>query len=294
MFTGNGMFSGKDVRRIMRGATSKGQGKGMTSEENTANGQYFSAHPETPDVRRTLKVKLRGHEMNVETSHGVFSMNRVDLGTSVLLRHAPEAPKHGRFLDLGCGWGPVALSLAQESPDAQIVAVDVNERAVELTSHNAQLNGFSNVSAFTPTNMPTDMSFDLIWSNPPIRIGKADLHALLMQYLARLSVGGDAYLVVQKNLGADSLRAWLDSTLNASNAVDVSNASTGQTEDIQPWTVEKTASSKGFRILHLHRNAGDHNPTGHSANDDKTGEGIGNPSNSEHQHPENKTERLAI
>ncbi|MFT8704247.1 MAG: methyltransferase [Bifidobacterium sp.] len=263
----------------------------MASPENTATGQYFAAHPETPDVRRALTVSLRGHAMNVETSHGVFSMNRVDLGTSVLLKHAPEAPEHGRFLDLGCGWGPIALSLAKGSPDAQIVAVDVNERAVELTAHNARVNGLSNVTAFTPEQLPADMSFDLIWSNPPIRIGKADLHALLLRYLARVNAGGDAYLVVQKNLGADSLKVWLDSTLNASSGPD---------EGTKSWTVEKTASSKGFRILHLHRNVGVQRPDGDTAHDGSPVADISqsdtgsSPSGSERQLPEDKTEYLAI
>ena len=91
--------------------------------------QYFSAEPASKDVRRTLNVTLRGHEATAQVSNGVFSGSRVDLGTSVLLKHAPEPPLTGDFLDLGCGWGPIALTLAFESPEANVWAVDVNERA---------------------------------------------------------------------------------------------------------------------------------------------------------------------
>lgn len=221
-----------------------------------SNGQYFSEHPQTPDIRRTLHVTLRNHELDVQTSHGVFSMNRVDLGTSVLLKHAPQAREHGNFLDLGCGWGPVSLALALESPQAQVYAVDINERAVALTEHNARANHCTNVTALTPEHLPADVTFDLIWSNPPIRVGKQELHALLLQYLTRLTIGGDAYLVVQKNLGADSLITWLNQLLNSSPTPDESenDSAPGNASLSNAWTVEKIASSKGFRIIHVHRN----------------------------------------
>ena len=156
--------------------------------------QYFSAEPASKDVRRTLNVTLRGHEATAQVSNGVFSGSRVDLGTSVLLKHAPEPPLTGDFLDLGCGWGPIALTLAFESPEANVWAVDVNERALDLTHANAQANGHTNIHtaqvdesstplpaenqpAFCET-VPSDLTFDVIWSNPPIRVGKEALHTL--------------------------------------------------------------------------------------------------------------------
>ncbi|NMN00911.1 MFS transporter [Bifidobacterium sp. DSM 109958] len=197
--------------------------------------QYFNAAPTSADVRRTLTVTLRGREQRVQVSNGVFSGNRVDLGTSVLLRGAPEPPETGRFLDVGCGWGPITLALAEASPNAQVVAVDVNERALELTSANAKANGCGNVTVLAADAVPSDLTFDLIWSNPPIRIGKDALHELLMTWLPRLNAGGGAYLVVQKNLGADSLIPWLDETLG------------------DDFTVSKYASSKGYRIIEVLR-----------------------------------------
>lgn len=212
--------------------------------------QYFAAEPSSKDVRRTMHVTLRGHEADVETSNGVFSGSRVDLGTSVLLRQAPEPPETGDLLDLGCGWGPVALALGAESPEARVWAVDVNERALELTASNARRNGAANVRvtatdaqsaplAVQPLDvceaMPDGLTFDVIWSNPPIRIGKEALHTLLMTWLPRLKEGGAAYLVVQRNLGSDSLIPWLADSLG------------------ERYAVGKYASSKGFRIIEVLR-----------------------------------------
>lgn len=196
--------------------------------------QYFSAEPASRDVRRTLHVSLRGHDAQVEVSNGVFSAHRLDLGTSVLLRHAPEPPENGTFLDIGCGWGPIALTLGLESPKADIWALDVNERALELTRANAKKLGLTDhIHPAKALEIPADLTFDLIWSNPPIRIGKDELHALLMAWLPRLNPGGYAYLVVQKNLGSDSLIKWLAAELG------------------DDFSVAKYASSKGYRVIEV-------------------------------------------
>lgn len=203
--------------------------------ERPSTTQYFSAQPSTADVRKNLGLTLRGHEVTVESSHGVFSAASLDKGTAVLLKLAPQAPPTGTFLDLGSGWGPLSLALALESPKATVWAVDVNERALELTGRNAAVNGATNVTTVTPENLPTDVTFDLIWSNPPIRIGKTALHELLMTYLTRLNSNGTAYLVVQKHLGADSLIPWLAQELGDS------------------YTVSRFDSSKGYRIIEVVR-----------------------------------------
>lgn len=213
--------------------------------------QYFSANPESEDVRRTLTVTLQGHEVQVETSNGVFSGSRLDLGTSVLLREVPQLPQSGTFLDLGCGWGPVSLAMALASPSADVWAVDVNARALELTAANAAHNGCDHVyvtqcddsgaplpqqSVAGCKTMPDDLVFDYIWSNPPIRVGKEALHTLLMTWLPRLKPqGGAAYLVVQKNLGADSLIPWLAQALG------------------DEYAVSKYHSAKGYRVIEVVR-----------------------------------------
>lgn len=206
--------------------------------------QYFSADPSSKDVRRTLHVQLRGRDTDVEVSNGVFSGSRLDLGTSVLLKQAPEPPEHGNLLDLGCGWGPIALSLAFASPEATVWAADVNERALELTELNTKRNGCGNVRVIRtdadakpvdPTALSPDLTFDAIWSNPPIRIGKEALHTMLINWLPRLSPDGVAYLVVQKNLGADSLINWLADALG------------------DGYAVSKYHSAKGFRVIEVAR-----------------------------------------
>lgn len=197
---------------------------------------YFTAQPASADERREISVTLAGRELTLETAPGVFSPGHVDLGTTVLLRAVPE-PVAGDILDIGCGWGPIALTAALLEPQARITAVDVNERALDLLRRNAERVArtapVAPITAATPDQVPDDARFDLIWSNPPIRIGKSALHDLLAQWLPRLRPGGEAYLVVQKNLGADSLAAWIQQ---------------------QGWGhVEKTGSSKGFRVLRLTR-----------------------------------------
>ena len=205
------------------------------NESTQPNEQYFAASPSSKDVRHEMHVTLRGHEADVEPSNGVISAHRVDLGTAVLLRPAPMPPARGDFLDIGCGWGALSLALAFESPDADVYAIDVNERAIELTEHNAECNGCANIHAGTADDVPEWLEFELIWSNPPIRIGKQELHTLLMTWLPRLAHDGYAYLVVQRNLGSDSLIRWLDEAL-------------GDTYD-----VSKYASSKGYRVIEVHR-----------------------------------------
>lgn len=226
-------------------ATQKAPREAMPQPEASAHGeqkpggrttQYFAGDPLAEDVRRILTVTLRGRDVPMEVSNGVFSTDRLDLGTRVLLRHAPQPPAHGTFLDLGCGWGPIAVALALESPHADVWAVDVNERALDLTRSNAQRNGCANVHVSAADAVPQEVRFDLIWSNPPIRIGKEALHALLMQWLVRLAVGGRAYLVVQRNLGSDSLIPWLQQALDER---------CGE----QSFEVSKDASSKGYRVI---------------------------------------------
>ena len=198
-----------------------------------AGEHYFTAQPAAPSERRTVEVELAGRRLSLVTAGGVFSPDRVDTGTQVLLREAPPPPDDGTFLDLGCGWGPIALSLGLLAPAATVYAVDVNERALELVRANADRAGLANVGAGRPDELPSDLRFDLIWSNPPIRVGKEALHDLLGTWLPRLTDHGEAYLVVQKNLGADSLQRWLRESL--------------------ALPCDRVAVAKGFRVLRVSR-----------------------------------------
>lgn len=189
---------------------------------------YFTGSPATHDARRTITARIWDRELTFTTSTGVFSQDHLDRATAILLRHG-SPPVEGTFLDLGCGWGPIACAVGVVSPTTTVWAVDVNERALELTGLNATRLG-ATVHTALPDDVPDDLEFDHIWSNPPIRIGKASLHDLLLRWLPRLAPGGTARLVVGKDLGADSLQRWLSE---------------------QGWAVERLTTEKGFRILQV-------------------------------------------
>lgn len=194
---------------------------------------YFTAAPASADERRRILVRLDGVDREVETAGGIFSPGRLDLGTEVLLRSVP-APPDGALLDLGCGWGPVALTQALRNPRASVWAVDVNERSLDLARRNAELLGLSTIQACRPEDVPAEVRFSAIWSNPPIRVGKAVLHSMLETWLPRLADGASAYLVVQRHLGADSLQRWI-------------------AERFPDDEVRRAASAKGFRVLEVSR-----------------------------------------
>lgn len=203
---------------------------------------YFSAHEDEPFVEQPLRVRLGGAERDLVSAPGIFSPKALDKGTAVLLDEVPALPESGsRFLDVGCGWGPIALSMGLQRPDAEVVAVDVNRRSLELTRRNAARLGLTGIRPVTPEAVDPRLRFDAIWSNPPIRVGKQVLHELLMTWLVRLAPAGQAHLVVQKNLGADSLQRWLDQALRE--------------REPGAFDVDRAATAKGFRILRVTRAA---------------------------------------
>ena len=189
---------------------------------------YFDEVPGAPSAESVVTVELPDTSFDLCTDRGVFSHGRLDAGTAILLRRAPAPPVRGDLLDLGCGAGPIALTMARRAPGATVWAVDVNERARALCAANAAANAIGNVVVRAPDEVPADVRFDAIWSNPPIRIGKDALHDLLARWLGRLTDEGRALLVVQKNLGSDSLQRWL-------------------TE--QGWPTTRLASARGYRLL---------------------------------------------
>jgi 16S rRNA (guanine1207-N2)-methyltransferase len=209
---------------------------------------YFTARPETGHRPGQVHVLLPDVHLELATDAGVFSPGRVDPGTRLLLDVAADPPsglgeraagagparaQAGRdLLDLGSGYGPIALVLARRAPAATVWAVDVNERALDLCARNAASAGLSNVRCVTPGDPALPATFAGIWSNPPIRIGKQALHDLLGEWLPRLAPGAAATAVVQRHLGADSLHRWL----------------TGQ-----GWDVTRIAARAGYRVLRIAR-----------------------------------------
>ena len=194
---------------------------------------YFTADPSTPFRRVPVRANVWGHWLELTSGSGVFAQGRLDIGTGVLLREASPPVAAREVLDLGCGYGVIGLAVAVAVPEARVTAVDVNERALLLARENAQQLGVSDrFRAVLPDEVDEEATYDEIWSNPPIRVGKDALHALLLQWLPRMRPGGRAVLVVGKNLGSDSLAAWLGE---------------------QGYPTEKLASAKGFRVLESRR-----------------------------------------
>jgi 16S rRNA (guanine1207-N2)-methyltransferase len=216
---------------------------------------YFSPRPGAPHRPGLVRVVLPDVYLELATDAGVFSPGRLDPGTRLLLDCSPAPPSSGDLLDLGCGYGPIACVLAKRSPGATVWAVDVNERALELCARNAAAAGLSNVRCVLPGDPSVPPRLAGIWSNPPVRIGKAALHDLLSAWLGRLSDGGlsddglsgaslsgaslsgaslsgdgQAWLVAGRNLGADSLHRWLAE---------------------QGWTVTRRAARTGYRLLQV-------------------------------------------
>lgn len=202
-----------------------------SAEQQTPADHYFTGSPESPAAQRHVEFQVAGRPLRLLAASGVFSAGRLDPGTAVLLRKAPLPKGPGVYLDLGAGYGPIACALASSAPAARVYAVEVNSRALELLRRNARNLGVADrLTAGTPDEIPDDVTFDQIWSNPPIRIGKSALHALLDRWLPRLRPDGVAWLVVARNLGGDSLQARLTA---------------------QGWRVDRHASQKGYRVLRV-------------------------------------------
>ena len=191
---------------------------------------YFSEQPTGEFKPKKIFTAIDGQRVELFTAGGTFSPDHMDTGTAILLEHADQAPSTGNLLDLGSGWGPIALTLAKKNPEATVWAIDVNERSLELTRMNAEKLGLANIRAVHIDDVPADLKFTGIWSNPPIRVGKEALHEILTKWLVRLEDECEAYLVVSKDLGADSLLKWMQTEF----------------ENLQSERIE---TAKGFRII---------------------------------------------
>ncbi len=202
----------------------------MAADPDASPGEhYFTSRPDAPSEPMTVHLALPDLRADLATDRSVFSPRQVDPGTRILLVDGPPiAAPTGRLLDLGCGYAPIAYALARRAPASEVWAADVNERALGLAEQN--LAACPNAQVRHVDDVPDDLTFDEIWSNPPIRIGKVALRRLLVTWLARLAPRGRAVLVVQRHLGADSLAEWL------------------RTEG---WDVTRLRSRMGYRILEV-------------------------------------------
>ena len=197
---------------------------------------YFSEQPQTDAKTHSVEFELEGTVFNLTAASGTFSSTRLDSGTRVLLKESALFPDSGTVLDIGCGWGPISLAVATLRPETEVFGLDVNSRSLELAQANAAALKLKNFKAVRAEQIPNELLFDGIWSNPPIRVGKAVLHQLMQTWIPRLKPGASAMLVVQKQLGADSFQKWLAETFTE-------------------FDVAKQSIDKGYRVIRVTNSA---------------------------------------
>jgi 16S rRNA (guanine1207-N2)-methyltransferase len=197
---------------------------------------YFSEQPQTDAKTHSVEFELEGTVFNLTAASGTFSSTRLDSGTRVLLKESALFPVSGTVLDIGCGWGPISLAIATLRPEIEVFGLDVNSRSLELAQANAVALKLKNFKAVRAEQIPNELLFDGIWSNPPIRVGKAVLHQLMQTWIPRLKPGASAMLVVQKQLGAESFQKWLSETFTE-------------------FDVAKQSIDKGYRVIRVTNSA---------------------------------------
>lgn len=171
---------------------------------------YYTSRPSAAHEETSFEATLRGMTFRFVTDAGVFSRERVDFG-SLLLIQAMQIGAADTVLDLGCGYGPIGMVAARLAPQGYIYMVDVNERAVELARRNLAANGIANAEVRLGDGLAAvpGIAFDAILTNPPIRAGKATVYKLLEEAHAALKPGGSLWVVVQTKQGAPSMKRKL-------------------------------------------------------------------------------------
>jgi len=172
---------------------------------------YFSKQPQVKSERTTWQTNLRGHHFSFTTDYGVFSREKVDDGSRLLIESFAEPKITGNILDLGCGYGPVGLAVAKTFPRRQVVMADINERAVSLAQHNVKQNQVTNAKVIVSDRFSTITdTFAAILLNPPIRAGKTVVYSLFTESYDALKKGGELWVVIQKKQGAPSAAKKLE------------------------------------------------------------------------------------
>ena len=184
---------------------------------------YYTNKPDLHHDEKTFTFELRGVTLRFITDAGVFSRDRIDFG-SVLLIETMNIPSSARVLDVGCGYGPIGFSAAKLAVDGSVTMIDINERAVELARRNAELNGIGNVTIEVSDlyEKVQGQQFDIILTNPPIRAGKEVVHRIFVEGYDLLKDGGEMWVVIQKKQGAPSALKKLQETYSEVEEVEKS------------------------------------------------------------------------
>ncbi|WP_407271455.1 class I SAM-dependent methyltransferase [Radiobacillus sp. PE A8.2] len=183
---------------------------------------YFSNKPQSQSKPSTWSFELRGQTMKFTSDYGVFSKSEVDFGSRTLIDAFVEPSIDGVILDLGCGYGPIGLSLARAYSDRQFVLSDINERAVSLAEQNAKQNGIANVTFHVSDGMEglRNHRYAAILINPPIRAGKDTIFRMFEESYTALLDQGELWIVIQKKQGAPSTQKKLQEIFAEVNVVN--------------------------------------------------------------------------
>ena len=169
---------------------------------------YYTQNPTSAHDIRRIEVELDGQKLSFDTDAGVFSRDGLDNGTELLIRALPSLS--GTVLDMGCGWGALGLFVKARNPAIELVACDVNERAVDLTRTNARLNNLGVHTLISDGFSRVEGLFDTIITNPPIRAGKKVIYQMFADAAQHLAPVGALYIVIQTKQGADSAKKYLE------------------------------------------------------------------------------------
>ena len=172
------------------------------------NDQYYTRCPQSESRPAPCAFNYRGCMLTFQTDAGVFSRGELDEGSRLLLEALPALS--GDVLDLGCGWGPIGISVARANPGCRVTMADVNLRALQLCRDNARRNGVEAVCLESDGMAAlAGQRFDAVITNPPIRAGKQVIYRMFSDAAGALREGGALYLVIRKQQGAESCVRYL-------------------------------------------------------------------------------------
>ena len=173
---------------------------------------YFQNDPLLASKKRDITLSINGLTLHFKSDNGVFSKSKVDEGSLALLKAIIPLHLTGKILDLGCGYGPIGLTIAVTSPSARVDLADINERALALCEENAQLLGLGQRVTCLQSDIYTNVEgpYDSIVVNPPIRAGKRVTYKMYEGALQRLIDGGSLYVVIRKDQGAPTASRFIE------------------------------------------------------------------------------------
>lgn len=185
---------------------------------------YYSRTQKVESDPKYWDFTLKNHSFRFKTDNGVFSKKEVDFGSRLLIESFTNPEVEGPILDVGCGYGPIGLSIAKSHPERFVHMIDVNERAIELARDNAALNRIENVSIYESDRLLNvkENIFAAILTNPPIRAGKKTVHDIFEQSFEHLVMQGELWVVIQKKQGAPSAFEKLKNIFSHVETIDKS------------------------------------------------------------------------